>query len=65
MEQLPKNAKVTFVNLNDGTCEGLEYTDIPAISVQFRPGDGEDKLDTGFLFDQFTNMMEGKAHAAE
>ena len=65
MEQLPENAKVTFVNLNDGTCEGLEYTDIPAISVQFRPGDGEDKLDTGFLFDQFINMMEGKVHAAE
>ena len=32
---LPEGAVQSFVNTNDGTCEGLTYTKIPAFSVQF------------------------------
>ena len=65
MDGLPQGAKATFVNLNDGTCEGLSYEGIPALSVQFRPGNDEGMVDTGFLFDQFMQMMEVDANAAE
>ena len=64
-DKLPESARVTFVNLNDGSCEGLEYKDCPAFSVQFRPGNGEGTSNTGFLFDHFMEMMEGNVHAAE
>lgn len=33
---LPENAYESFVNANDGTCEGVTYTDMPAFTVQFQ-----------------------------
>ena len=36
-ESLPATSEVSFVNINDGACEGLEYKDMPAFSVQFDP----------------------------
>ena len=55
---LPLCAKLSFVNLNDGTCEGITYTDIPAFSVQFHPEACGGPHDTNFLFDKFMSMME-------
>ena len=49
------NGNVSFINPNDRTCEGIDYTDISAFSVQFLPA-GE----TSFLFDRFISMMGGK-----
>jgi len=40
-DSLPETAEMSFVNVNDGTCEGIEYTDIPAFSVQFDATDEE------------------------
>lgn len=57
-ETLPKNAKESFVNGNDGTCEGVTYTDMPAFSVQFHPEACGGPLDTAFLFDKFISMMK-------
>ena len=56
--QLPPNAKVSMVNANDLTCEGIEYTDMPVFSVQFHPEACGGPLDTAFLFDQFMERME-------
>lgn len=53
------NAKVSFVNANDGTCEGIEYTNMPAFSVQFHPEASAGPLDTSFLFDKFVSLIEG------
>ena len=61
---LPPCAKLSFVNLNDGTCEGITYTDIPAFSVQFHPEACGGPHDTNFLFDKFMAMMEA-SHAAK
>jgi carbamoyl-phosphate synthase small subunit len=36
-DSLPASAEVSYVNINDGSCEGIEYKDIPAFSVQFHP----------------------------
>jgi carbamoyl-phosphate synthase small subunit len=51
-ESLPQGATQTFVNVNDKTCEGIAYADIPAMSVQFYPEMGG-PLDTSFLYDEF------------
>ena len=57
-ETLPKNARESFVNGNDGTCEGVSYNDMPAFSVQFHPEACGGPLDTAFLFDRFISMMD-------
>ena len=59
-ESLPPSAKVSFVNGNDGTCEGIEYRNMPAFSVQFHPEAAAGPLDTGFLFDRFIRMIDNK-----
>ncbi|WP_407425529.1 carbamoyl phosphate synthase small subunit, partial [Treponema sp.] len=63
-ENLPSCAKLSFINSNDGTCEGIKYTDIPAFSVQFHPEACGGPHDTNFLFDDFVKMME-KNHASK
>lgn len=57
-DSLPVGAEVSFVNANDGTCEGVCYTDEPAFSVQFHPEACGGPLDTGFLFDRFVELMD-------
>ena len=59
LDTLPANAVLRFVNGNDGTCEGLDYKDMPAFSVQFHPEACGGPLDTLFLFDRFIEMMGG------
>jgi len=56
-ESLMPTARLSFVNVNDGTVEGIEYTDIPAFSVQFHPEACGGPHDTNFLFDKFVGMM--------
>lgn len=51
-------AKPWFVNVNDGTNEGLIYKNIPAISVQFHPEACGGPKDTDFLFDEYIKMIE-------
>lgn len=58
-DSLPQNARITFENANDGTCEGIEYSDRPAFSVQFHPEACAGPQDTGFLFDKFIGLTEG------
>ena len=55
---LPQNAKESFINVNDGTCEGVNYTDMPTFSVQFHPEACGGPHDTNFLFDDFVKLME-------
>jgi carbamoyl-phosphate synthase small subunit len=46
----------SFVNVNDGTCEGLDYG--RSFSVQFHPEACGGPLDTAFLFERFKERME-------
>jgi carbamoyl-phosphate synthase small subunit len=59
----PDVADLRYANANDGTCEGLDYKNIPAFTVQFHPEAAAGPLDTGFLFDRFTDMMGERKHA--
>ena len=53
----------SFVNANDGTCEGMTYPGLKCFSVQFHPEAHAGPLDTGFLFDDFIKLMEGEKNA--
>jgi carbamoyl-phosphate synthase small subunit len=57
-ESLGKRARVTHVNLNDGTVEGLEVLDAPAFSVQYHPESSPGPHDARPLFARFVAMME-------
>ena len=52
-----------FVNVNDGTNEGLKYTGKNIFTVQFHPEACPGPLDSGYLFDRFMDMMGGKLDA--
>ena len=53
----------SFINVNDGTCEGMDYGN--SFSVQFHPEACGGPLDTGFLFDRFIERMELKFRICE
>ncbi len=59
----PKVATPAFVNVNDGTCEGLSYTGKNIFTVQFHPEACPGPQDSGYLFDRFITMMEENANA--
>lgn len=46
-----------FVNMNDGTNEGLRHTSKPFFSAQFHPEASSGPTDTEFLFDDFLRMV--------
>jgi len=52
-----------FVNINDGTCEGLWYKHAPAFSVQFHPEACAGPHDTAFLFDLFIENIKARRRA--
>lgn len=54
----PKVAVPAFVNVNDGTNEGLKYTGKNIFTVQYHPEACPGPQDSSYLFDRFLNMME-------
>lgn len=54
----PQVARPAFVNVNDGTNEGLEYIGKPIFTVQFHPEACPGPQDSAYLFDRFIQMME-------
>ena len=57
--------KVRYINVNDKTCEGIEYDEANALTVQFYPESVSGPMNTGFLFDRFIEMMEEVQNHAE
>lgn len=55
----PSVAVPAFVNVNDGTNEGLKYTGKNIFTVQFHPEACPGPQDSGYLFDVFLEMMGG------
>ena len=51
-------AEPSFINVNDGTIEGLHYLGKNIFTVQFHPEANPGPKDSEFLFDEFIHMME-------
>ncbi|MGI6777729.1 MAG: carbamoyl phosphate synthase small subunit [Acetivibrionales bacterium] len=58
-------ARQWFINLNDNTCEGLQYLNAPVFSVQFHPEGCGGPKDTEFLFDKFLKGVREYAAGQE
>ena len=54
----PNVAVPAFVNVNDGTNEGLKYVGKNIFTVQYHPEACPGPQDSGYLFDRFIRMME-------
>lgn len=57
-DALSATVKLTHVNLNDNTVEGIARIDKPAFSVQHHPEASPGPHDSKYLFDQFVELME-------
>ncbi len=55
----PAVAVPAFVNVNDGTNEGLRYIGKNIFTVQYHPEASPGPQDSGYLFDRFITMMGG------
>ena len=55
----PNVAEPAFINVNDGTNEGLKYVNKNIFTVQFHPEACPGPQDSAYLFDRFINMMGG------
>ena len=59
-EALSDEWEVLFVNMNDGTNEGIRHKTKPFFSAQFHPEASSGPTDTKFLFDMFLDEIDGK-----
>ena len=55
-------AKPAFINVNDGTNEGMAYEGKNIFTVQFHPEACPGPQDSSYLFDRFMKMMGGTDH---
>lgn len=66
MESLdPRVAVPAFINVNDGTNEGLSYTGKNIFTVQYHPEACPGPQDSRYLFDRFIEMMRKPLSAKE
>ena len=61
----PQIARVRYVNLNDGTVEGLEHIGRPVFTVQYHPEVCPGPMDTSYLFDKFIENIEKSKGGAQ
>jgi carbamoyl-phosphate synthase small subunit len=55
---LPSDFKEYFVNLNDGSNEGMLHTSRPIFSTQFHPEAKGGPMDSSFLFDKYIESVK-------
>ncbi len=56
-DSLPADVKVSHVNLNDGTVEGLSHRTLPVMSIQYHSEASPGPLDNEYLFDRFLDLI--------
>ena len=50
--------RVSMLNLNDGSVEGLAHRELPALSVQFHPEGCPGPQDNQYIFDRFLDLVD-------
>lgn len=58
---LPREVKVSHLNLNDGTVEGITVPELRAFSVQYHPEASPGPHDSRYLFERFYQAVTGQA----
>ena len=58
-----KVGRVNFINANDGSCEGIDYPDYEAFSVQFNPESCSAACEANILYEKFLKYMGGERNA--
>ncbi len=58
VDSLREVARLTHVNLNDRTVEGLAHAELPLFSVQYHPEASPGPRDASYLFDRFLEYMD-------
>ena len=56
-DTLPDDWEPLFINMNDGTNEGIRHKTRPFFSAQFHPEASSGPKDTEFIFDEFIAML--------
>ena len=56
-DTLPDDWEPLFINMNDGTNEGIRHKTKPFFSAQFHPEASSGPKDTEFIFDEFIAML--------
>jgi carbamoyl-phosphate synthase small subunit len=54
----PDKVRITHVNLNDQTVEGMQHREFPVFSVQYHPEASPGPHDSRYLFKKFVRLME-------
>lgn len=58
VSDLSDDVEATFINVNDGSIEGIRHKSKPVYSIQFHPEAAPGPLGTQFLFDRFLKFIE-------
>ncbi|MBQ0057702.1 MAG: glutamine-hydrolyzing carbamoyl-phosphate synthase small subunit [Bacteroidales bacterium] len=54
---IPADWEPLFINMNDGSNEGIRHKTMPWFSAQFHPEASSGPTDTEFIFSQFTSLL--------
>ena len=57
VSEMPENMKVTHINLNDNTVEGMRHKALPIYSVQYHPEACPGPKDNDYIFDKFLELV--------
>lgn len=57
-DTLPSDWEPLFINMNDGTNEGIRHKKLPFFSAQFHPEASSGPRDTEYLFDEFIALLK-------
>lgn len=55
---LPSGVQVSHINLNDGTCAGMVWPEMKAMTIQYHPEASPGPHDSDVCFADFVNMMK-------
>ncbi len=57
VSKMPEDMKVTHINLNDQTVEGMRHNTLPIYSVQYHPEACPGPKDNDYIFDKFLDLI--------